>query len=372
MKDFIPVNEPLLKGNEKKYILQCIDSNWISSEGNFVQSFEKKFAKRIGKKYGIAVTNGTSAIDVAVESLGIGSGDEVILPTFTIISCILQIVRSGATPVLVDADPSTWSMNVDQVESKITNRTKAIMAVHIYGLPVDMDPLIKLCKKYKIKLIEDAAEMIGQKYKGKNCGSFGDISTFSFYSNKHITTGEGGMVLTNNKILAEKILSLRNLCFQKKKRFVHNSLGWNLRMTNLQASIGVAQLEQLDKFVKKKRWIGSYYNKLFSDMNEIVLPLKKTNYASNIYWVYGLLLKKSSNLNVKKLIDKLSKNGIGSRPFFCPLHMQPVLKKFFPRKNNYPVAERLYKYGLYLPSGLNLNEKKIKKVSKIFRKIIKK
>ena len=371
MNEFISVNEPLLNGNEKKYLTQCINTNWISSEGNFVDRFEKEFAKRIGKKYGIAVTNGTTAIDAAVESLGIGKGDEVILPTFTIISCILQIVRSGATPVLVDSDPITWNMDVSQIEDKITSRTKAIMAVHIYGLPVDIDPLIKICKKHKLKLIEDAAEMIGQTYKGRNCGSFGDVSTFSFYSNKHITTGEGGMILTDNKVIAEKLRSLRNLCFQKKKRFVHEKLGWNLRMTNLQAAVGVAQLEQLDRFIKKKRWIGNSYNKLLSNLSGVNLPKKKTDYATNIYWIYGLQLKRSSSLNVKKLMNNLSKEGVGSRPFFCPLHMQPIFKKkkLF-NKVSFPVAEKLYKYGLYLPSGLNLNNKKINKVSKILKKLL--
>ena len=197
--DFIPVNEPLLNGNEKKYLDQCIDTGWISSEGPFVKRFEKEFASRMGRKYGIAVTNGSSAIDVAVDALGIGPDDEVILPTFTIISCILQIMRSGAKPVLVDSDPITWNMDVSKIEEKVTSKTKAIMVVHIYGLPVDMDPVLEICKKYKLKLIEDSAEMHGQKYLNKPCGSFGDLSTFSFYSNKNITTGEGGMIVTNNK-----------------------------------------------------------------------------------------------------------------------------------------------------------------------------
>jgi len=211
MNNFIPVNEPLIDGNEKKYLKECIETGWISSEGPFVNKFEEKFAKRMGRKHGVAVSNGTAAIDVAVESIGIKKGDEVIISTFTIISCILQIVRIGAKPVLVDIDPLTWNMDINQIKSKINSRTKAIMAVHIYGLPVDLDPLIEICKKFKLKLIEDAAELIGQKYKGKPCGSFGDISTVSFYSNKHITTGEGGMVLTDNLNLARKCRELRNL-----------------------------------------------------------------------------------------------------------------------------------------------------------------
>lgn len=205
----IPVNEPLLDGNEKKYLMQCIDTGWISSEGPFVREFEEKFAARMGRKHGIAVCNGTAALDAAVEALGIGLGDEVILPTFTIISCALQIVRSGATPVLVDADPLTWNMDVTQIEAKITPRTKAIMVVHIYGLPVDMDPVLDIANRYGLKIIEDAAEVIGQTYKGKPCGSFGEISTVSFYPNKHVTTGEGGMILTDDDELAETCRSLQ-------------------------------------------------------------------------------------------------------------------------------------------------------------------
>ena len=225
IKDFIPVNEPLLEGNEKKYLEECIDTGWISSEGPFVKRFEEGFSKRVGRKYGVAVANGTAAIDIAVEALSIGPGDEVILPTFTIISCIQQIIRSGATPVLIDSDPLNWNMNVSQIEAKITKKTKAIMVVHIYGLPVDMKPIMALCKQYDIRLIEDSAEMIGQTYKGQECGSFGDISTVSFYSNKHITTGEGGMILTDNEDIAENCRKIRNLCFVPNNRFVHERLG---------------------------------------------------------------------------------------------------------------------------------------------------
>ena len=244
MNNFIPVNEPLLDGNEKKYLNDCIESGWISSEGPYVNLFEKKFASRIGRKHAISVTSGTAALDAAVQALGIKSGDEVILPSFTIISCVLQIIRVGAVPVLIDSDPITWNMDISQIESKITNRTKAIMVVHIYGLPVEMQPVMNICKNYNLKLIEDSAEAIGQTYMNKPCGSFGDISTFSFYSNKHVTTGEGGMIFTDDDNLANKCRELRNLCFKKEKRFVHDDLGWNLRMTNLQAAVGVAQLEQ--------------------------------------------------------------------------------------------------------------------------------
>ena len=368
---FIPVNEPLLEGNEKKYLNECIDTGWISSDGPFVKKFEEEFSSKLDRKYGIAVTNGTSAIDVAVQSLNIGVGDEVILPTFTIISTILQIVRSGAKPVLVDCDPLTWNMNVDHVSSKITSKTKAILVVHIYGLPVDMNPIINLCKTHKIKLIEDAAEVIGQTYKDIKCGSFGDISTVSFYPNKHITCGEGGMILTDDKNLADECRKLRNLYFQDNNRFVHEKLGWNYRMTNLQAAVGLAQLEQLDRFIKKKRYIGELYNKQLSELKNIQLPLFRTDYATNIYWVYGIVLKSEFGLNAKEVMKRLFKEGIGCRPFFYPMHLQPALKKLNMFDNQtYPVAENLYNQGFYIPSGLSLDETKISKVTEALYKIV--
>ena len=371
MSDFIPVNEPLLNGNEKKYLNECIDTGWISSEGPFVKRFEDSFAKKVNRKYGIAVANGTAALDIAVEALGIGEGDEVILPTFTIISCIHQIIRSGATPVLVDSDPNTWNMDISQIEEKITIKTKAIMVVHIYGLPVDIDPILELAIKYNLKIIEDAAEMIGQSYKGNPCGSFGDLSTFSFYPNKHITTGEGGMVLTDDEELAEKCRSMRNLCFQRKQRFVHDKLGWNYRMTNLQAALGLAQLEQLESFVDKKRTIGKTYTKLLKGIKEIQLPLEKTDYAENIYWVYGIVLKDDIPFDAKEAMQKLGKQGIGTRPFFWPMHLQPVLlNKGLFKGEQYPVAERISRRGFYIPSGLALNNSEIEKITKVLKNIL--
>jgi perosamine synthetase len=371
MSDFIPVNEPLLDGNEKKYLLECIESGWISSEGPFVKEFEQKFAARMGRKHGIAVCNGTAAIDAVIEALNIGPGDEIIMPTFTIISCITQIVRNGGKPVLVDSDPFTWNMDVTQIEAKITPRTKAIMIVHIFGLPVDVDPVLDIAKRYGLKIIEDAAEMHGQNYKGKPCGSFGDISTFSFYPNKHITTGEGGMILTNDDDLAETCRSLRNLCFQPHKRFVHERLGWNLRMTNMQAAVGLAQLERLDEFVRRKRKNGIMYTKLLKDVPGIQLPLAKTEYSENIYWVYGIVIKKTRELNAEKIMKELSIAGVGTRPFFYPMHKQPVLvNKGFFANESYPVSEDMSEYGLYLPSGMAIEEEMINKASQILSDII--
>jgi perosamine synthetase len=362
---FIPVNEPLLDGNEKIYVNECIDSGWISSEGSFVKKFEDGFAARVGRKHGVAVSNGTAALDMAVKSLGIGPGDEVILPTFTIISCLNQIIKSGATPVLIDSDILTWNMNVSQIEDKVTRRTKAIMVVHTYGLPVDMDLIQDIARKYDLKIIEDAAEMHGQTYRGKPCGSFGDISIFSFYANKHITTGEGGMIVTDDEVLAEKCKSLRNLCFQEEQRFVHEELGWNYRLTNLQAAVGLAQLEKLDEHIQRKRLMGKLYTELLADLHQLQLPLEETDYAKNIYWVYGLILNDESPINAKELMKLLGENGIGTRPFFWPMHMQPVFIKLGLFKGEqYPVAEFMANRGFYVPSGMAITENQIRNVSK--------
>lgn len=351
----IPVNEPLLDGNEKTYLAECIDTGWISSEGPFVSRFERGMADRVERRHGIAVCNGSAALDVAIEAIDIGPGDEVILPAFTIISCIAQIVRSGAVPVLVDSDPITWNMDPAAINNAVTPRTKAILVVHIYGLPVDMAPVLAIAHRYGLRLIEDAAQMHGQTYRGRPCGSFGDLSTFSFYPNKHITTGEGGMVLSNDDALAETCRSLRNLCFQPQRRFVHERLGWNMRMTNLQAALGVAQLERLDEFVARKRDIGTRYQSLLSGLNGVQLPLPRTDYAENIYWVFGLLLDDDVGFDADEAMARLSRRGIGTRPFFCPMHQQPVLQRMGLFEGvELPVSERLYRRGFYIPSGMAL------------------
>ncbi|AFY36212.1 DegT/DnrJ/EryC1/StrS aminotransferase family protein [Calothrix sp. PCC 7507] len=367
----IPVNEPLLDGNEKKYLIQCIDTGWISSEGPFVKQLEEEFAARVGRKYGIAVSNGSVALDAAVAALDISHGDEVILPTFTIISCAAAIVRAGAVPVVVDSDPVTWNMDVSQVEAKITPRTKAIMVVHIYGLPVDMDSVLNLADKYGLYVIEDAAEMHGQTYKNRPCGSFGDISTFSFYPNKHITTGEGGIIVTDNPQLAARCQSLRNLCFQPQKRFIHEELGWNMRMSNLQAALGVAQLERLDEFVNRKHWIGQRYTELLADTPGIQLPLAKTDYAENIYWVYGIVLKDEVPFDAEVAMRRLADLKIGTRPFFWCMHEQPVFRKMGLFEDaSYPVAEKLARRGFYVPSGLALTEEQIEQVAGTLREVL--
>jgi len=372
MKTFVPVNEPLLDGNEKKYLLECLKTGWISSEGPFVQEFEEKMATRVNRKFGIAVCNGTAALETAVAALELKPGDEVIIPAFTIISCAAAVVRRGCVPVLVDSNPVTWNIDISQVEEKITPKTKAIMVVHIYGLPVDMDPVLDLAKKYGLYVIEDAAEMHGQTYKGKPCGSFGDISIFSFYPNKHVTTGEGGMVHTDDKRLAERCRLLRNLCFKPQQRFVHDELGYNFRMTNLQAALGLAQLERLDEFVAIKRAMGKKYRELLKDITSLHLPLEQTEYADNIYWVYGIVLNDDYRLNAAEMMKKLAEHQVGARPFFWPMHQQPVFQKMGLFKGEkYPVAEWLARQGFYLPSGLALTGEQIDRVTDILKAIMK-
>ena len=368
---FIPVNEPLLNGNEKKYLCECIDTGWISSEGPFVKEFERKMSESVGRKHGIAVSNGTAALEVAVQALGISKGDEVIMPTFTIISCAMAVTKVGAIPVLIDSDINTWNMNVDEIEAKITDKTKAIMVVHIYGLPVEMDKVLALAKKYGLKIIEDAAEMHGQTYCGKPCGSFGDISTFSFYPNKHITTGEGGMVVTDDEELAERCRMLRNLCFRRDVRYVHDEISDNYRFTNLQAAVGLAQLERLEEFVEKKRAMGKYYSEGFKGLNGVTLPIAKTDYAENIYWVYGLLLDHSIQVDNKVVQRMLAEEGIGTRTFFWCMHEQPVYQnQGLFQEEKYSGAEYLARKGLYIPSGLALTKEQMDEViCKIYKVI---
>jgi perosamine synthetase len=368
--DFIPVNEPLLSGNEKKYLSQCIDTGWISSEGPFVKEFEEKFSQRMGRKFGIAVCNGSAALEAGVLALNIMKGDEVIMPSFTIISCASSIIRAGGTPVLIDSDADTWNMDVNKIREKITKRTKAIMVVHIYGLPVDMNPVLELAKEFNLKIIEDAAEQIGQTYYGKPCGSFGELSTFSFYPNKHITTGEGGMILTDSDELAERCRSLRNLCFKPGRRFVHDELGFNFRMTNLQAALGLAQFERLDEFIKRKKEIGRLYSELLKDIGILKLPTEKKSYAENIYWVFGLVLDDTVKIDAEAAMNALSEKGIGTRSFFYPMNRQPVfIKSGLFKGEHYPVADKLSERGFYIPSGLALRDEQIYKTVEAIKSI---
>ncbi|MGH6847075.1 MAG: DegT/DnrJ/EryC1/StrS family aminotransferase [Methylocella sp.] len=371
MKDFVPVNEPVLDGNEKRYLGECIDTGWISSDGPFVRRFEEEFAARVGRKHGIAICNGSAALDAAVAALGLSAGDEVILPTFTIISCASAVLRAGAVPVVVDSDPVTWNMRADQVEERITPRAKAIMVVHIYGLPVDMDPILALATDRGLKIIEDSAELHGAAYRGKPCGSFGDVSTFSFYPNKHVTTGEGGMIVTDDDALAERCRGLRNLCFQPGRRFVHEELGWNFRMSNLQAAVGVAQLERLTEFVARKREMGRLYREFFRDVPGIQQQPYRTSFAENIYWVYGLVLHDAIAFDAVEAMRRLAKLNVQTRPFFWPMHEQPVFRRMgLFVGESYPVAERLARRGFYVPSGMALTKAQIMTVVDAVREVL--
>ena len=366
----IMVNEPLLDGNEKKYLNECIDTNWISSEGPFVKKFESQMAHYVGRKHATACASGTAALDIAVSALELQEGDEVIMPSFTIISCAQALTKLGIKPVLIDSEYRTFNMRVKDVESKITPKTKAIMIVHIFGLTVDIDPIINLAKKYNLKIIEDAAQAIGQTYKGNQCGSFGDISIFSFYPNKHITTGEGGMVLCNNDLLDQRSKSLRNLCFGDQ-RFIHDEIGFNYRMTNMQAALGVAQLERIDQIVEKKRWIGKTYNDLLQDLDMINLPVKSTNYCKNIYWVYAITLKDDYPKTANQIMSELGEYKIGTRPFFYPMHQQPVFNQAgLFLQDKLPNSEKLYRTGFYIPSGLALTQDQAIEVSKALHEVL--
>jgi len=375
----IPVNEPLIGEKEIEYVLDCLKTGWISSSGKYLENFEQAWASYCGMRYGIAVSNGTTALQIAVACLGLQPGDEVILPTFTIISCAQAITYNGGIPVLVDSEPRTWCMDVTQVASKITPRTRAIMPVHIYGHPVDMDPIISLAKQYGLLIIEDAAEAHGADYLSgrdtsagswKRCGSLGDISIFSFYANKLVTTGEGGMVLTNNPAIAEQARSLRNLCFQRARRFYHTELGHNCRLTNLQAAIGLAQIERMPDTILKKRWIGETYTRRLKHITSIQLPVEET-WARQVYWMYGLVLDENTGLDAVEFARLLLAEGIETRPFFLGMHEQPVFQKMgLFNEERYPVAERIARQGLYLPSGLTLTEDQLEQVCQTVEKIL--
>jgi perosamine synthetase len=352
----IAVNEPDLRGNEKKYLDECIDTGWISSEGPFVEKFEREMARLCARNQGIAVSNGSVALDAALQSLGLPKGSEVIMPAFTIISCASAILRAGCVPVLADCD-RTWNMDMEQVESKITQNTSAIMAVHIYGLPADMARVRQLARKYNLKVIEDAAEAIGQICREYPCGAWGDVSCFSFYPNKHVTTGEGGMILCDDDELAERCRSLRNLCFIPGRRFVHESLGYNFRMSNLQAALGVAQLEKLGETVRKKRYMGAKYQEMLGGLAGLELPVRGTEYADNIYWVFGIVLGDGIPIDAGEFMKRLAVLGVGTRPFFWPMHEQPVLldRGLFVGER-YPESERIARRGFYIPSGVALTD----------------
>eukprot|EP00944_MAST-04C_sp_MAST-4C-sp1_P004379 g4379.t1 len=369
------VNTPLLDGNEKKYLMECIDTGWISSGGPFIKKFENKMATLCKRKFAIACSNGTAAIDIAVRALGITKGDEVIVPSLTIISCVNELANIGAKIVPVDCD-SSFNMDPTEVEKNINLKTKAIIVCHIYHFAANMEKLIALATKHNLYVIEDSAEMIGQTYRGQPCGSFGNISTMSFYPNKHITCGEGGMVFTDDDRLADRCKLLRNLAFDPKgRRFIHHEIGWNYRMTNMQAALGLAQAEKLHDSVRRKREIGNLYTHYLQGIPGIILPPSTLDGESNIYWVYGILIDDSlsSICDADLLMKKLKEKGVDCRPFFWGIHEQPVLQQNGCLvETKCPLTERYSRYGFYIPSGLGLTNDDILKVSERIKVVVSK
>ncbi len=356
----IPVCEPNLGKKELEYVTDCIKTNWISSKGKYITDFEEKFSRYCGAKYGIATCNGTTALHLALASLGIKSGDEVILPTFTMIATANSIMYTGAKPVLVDSEPETWNIDPTKIEEKITNNTKAIMVMHTYGHPVDMDPVLEIARNHDLCVVEDAAEAHGAEYKGKRVGALGDASCFSFYANKIITTGEGGMVITNDENIAEMARLLRDQAFEPK-RFLHRYIGFNYRMTNMQAAIGAAQMDLIDESVETRRRNASLYNSLLRDVNGITLP-PEAPWAKNVYWMYTVLVEDSFGMERDRLMAYLKEKGVDTRSAFYPIHIQPVYAKHY-KGEKYPAAEELGRKGVNLPSGNTLTEDQIKFVA---------
>jgi perosamine synthetase len=375
----IPVNEPVLCERELEYVTECVRTGWVSSAGRFIDEFEQNWAAFCGRRYGVAVSSGTTALQVAIGCLDLEPGDEVIMPTFTIVSCALAVLYNGGIPVLVDSDPATWCMDVAAIEKKITSRTRAIMPVHIYGHPVDMDGVMHLASKHGLSIIEDAAEVHGAEYLSdragerptwRRCGSFGAASCFSFYANKLITTGEGGMLVTDDAALADRARSLRNLCFQPQRRFVHEEAGFNFRLTNLQAALGLAQMSRIDDIVARKRRMGEAYTRSLSGLTGLQLPTEEP-WARNVYWMYGVVLTGEANMDAERFAQELRQRGVETRPFFVGMHEQPVFRRrglFLSER--YPVAEALARRGLYLPSGLALTELQLTTVCGAVREVL--
>ena len=350
-------------------VLRALISNQISGTSPIVRQFEEKIAEKFNRKHGIAVSNGSTALDLAFQSINLKEGDEVILPSFTIISCLSAIVRTGATPVFCDINKTSWNMTLEDVQKMTTKNTKAILIVHIYGLTAEAQKIEEYCEKNGIFLIEDAAEAHGQKESQKFCGSFGLISTMSFYANKHITTGEGGMVLTDDDDLKDKIKKMRNLDFDNKKRFYHDNLYWNYRLGGIQAALGISQLKNLDKTINHKIKQAEIYDQYLSEEKTLSIPLKTINNTNNHYWVYGVVLNKEGIRN--KVMKQLYDLGIETRPFFGPLHLQESLPKKFRNDTKLVNTEHISKNGLYLPLGKHLKRKDQKFITDTLLTILK-
>lgn len=359
----IPVNRPLLTTEDNDYVLNSLKETWISGEAPPVATLEKSLCETLGSKYAVAFSSGTTAIDMAVEALDINRGDECILPTFTIISTASNILRKGGRLTLVDADPITWSMDAATTADAISEKTKLVMPVHIYGLPVDMDPVLQKANNFNTFILEDAAEALGVKYKNRECGTLGNAGIFSFYANKIVTGGEGGAIVTDNASYAQKLRYFRNLCFNADERFVHEELGWNGRISALSASLVVSQLSRLPNLLERKIRIGLRYREGLKDHPYFDFQPNAVSYSQNCYWVFGVLLKKESKMNAKTLQLKLKELDIDTRRFFCPLHLQPLAAKYDIQKiGELKFSEYLWEMGLYLPSGLGTTDSEIDQI----------
>lgn len=361
----VPVSRPLIDKTELELVSRAvIEKNLSGLGGNFVSEFEQKFAAYCQTKYALTVNSGTTALHLALAALGIEKGDEVLASTFTNMATFFAILYQGAVPVPVDSEADTLNIDPAKIEKLITPRTKAIIVVHIYGHPVDMDPILAIAKKHKLFVIEDAAEAHGAEYKGKRVGSLGDVGCFSFYANKIITTGEGGMVTMNSEKVMEKARLLKNLAFGTVNKFMHQDIGFKYQMTNLQAAIGVAQMSKIDWIIERKREIARFYNDAFKDIPEIVTPIEK-GYAKNVYWMYNILLSGSLAKKRKEFMDELLKLGVESREDFVPFNMQDIfIKKNMTRAGDCPVTNDFFDRGMYLPSGNDISQEELDYVVK--------
>ncbi|MDD5687495.1 MAG: DegT/DnrJ/EryC1/StrS family aminotransferase [Elusimicrobia bacterium] len=368
---YIPTSKPYLDKGELDNVVSAMNDGAISGLfGKYIDEFENKFARYCDCKYGISTNSGTTALHVAVASLGIGKGDEVIVASLTNMATFFAVLYQYAKPVPVDIEKDTMNIDPGLIESKINKNTKAIMVVHLFGHPVDMDPIIKLAKKYKLYIIEDCAEAHGALYKGRKVGSLGDIGCFSFYSNKIVTTGEGGMITTNNAEIAAKSRSLKCLAFGTKNKFMHKSIGYGYRMTNIQAAIGCAQLKKVEVIIDKKRKIAKYYNEQFKNISELAIPVEK-EYAKNVYWMYHVVLGRDVKLSRERVMNKLKEYGIETRESFIPYNMQEIfIRKGWVNHNECPNANYVAGKGFYIPSGPILSKKELEYVSGKIKKVL--
>ncbi len=369
--DFIPVSSPSLIGNESTYLQQALDSTWISSRGEFIDRVQIEFPKYLGGEYGLMTTSGTTALHLCCLALGIGSGDEVIIPTFTMISSAAAVHFVGAKPVFVDCDSETWTICTKSLEQLITSRTKAIMVVPIYGHPCEMEPVLRLARKYDLKIIEDAAEGIGSEYLGKKVGILGDVSAFSFFANKTLTCGEGGMIVTNDRQIFEKCRYYFNHCFSsdKPREFLHQDVGYNFRPTNLQAAVLAAQIERVESHVSRKIEIAHLYRQSLNGIEGLTLPVER-EWAKNSYWMFGILVEHKGASRRDWLASELLKRGVETRPFFIPMHEQPCLSKYRNAQSSLPNSERISRCGIYLPTGLRMSSSDIQRVIKEVRALM--